>query len=206
MDVAEVIGWSGSAISLLSVSMRTMVPLRIFACLAALFFIAFGVMTEIWHSVFLNAFLFTFNALRLLEIHRVTRDVNTLKGEPSEFLWLRDVATAKSYRDGDTVFKKGDKPDGLYYLDKGKVQLEEIGVTLKPGDVFGEIAFFTDARTRTASARCVGDCRIVPVDEATFVSIYHNNPSFSVSIVKLIAKRLLEGRVTQGPAPAVAGG
>lgn len=206
MDVAEIIGWSGSIISLLSVSMRTMVPLRILAFIAAAFFIAFGIMMEIWHSVFLNACLLAFNAWRLWEIHKITKDVSTLKGEPSEFKWLRDVSRPKSYSAGELVFQKGEAPDGLYYLDKGHVMLEEIGVTLKPGDVFGEIAFFTDQRARTASARCIDDCKIVPIDEASFVSIYHNNPTFSVSIVKLIAKRLLEGKVTQTQGSIPAGG
>jgi CRP/FNR family cyclic AMP-dependent transcriptional regulator len=95
------------------------------------------------------------------------------------------------------VFCKGDRPDNLYYLDRGEVLLEEIDVTLRDGDIFGEIAFFTEAKERTVSARCIGECRIVAIDEARFMSLFYQNPAFGFAVVQLISKRLMEGIETR---------
>jgi len=195
MEFEDVIGWTGSIVSLVSFSMKTMVPLRVLACIASALFIWFGIITGIYHSVVLNSALFVFNAFRLYEILKVSRAVKTLKGEPSEFDWLRDIARPSEMTEGELIFRKGDAPDGLYYLDKGTVELSEIGVTLNAGTVFGEIAFFTDAGERTSSAVCREDCHVIHIDESTFIDLYYRNPAFSVSIVKLISKRLMEGRI-----------
>ena len=95
------------------------------------------------------------------------------------------------------IFRKGDPADNLYYLESGRVRLVEIGTLLPEGELFGEIAFFTDARERTLSARCEGPCRIASLDERTFMRLYYQNPAFGVHVVRLIARRLIDGMATR---------
>ena len=61
---------------------------------------------------------------------------------------------------GSIVFKRGDLADQLYYLAKGRIRIEELDIDLASGDVFGEIAFFTDSAARTATARCIENAEV----------------------------------------------
>jgi len=193
MSLVDIVGWVAALFTLAAYSMRTMVPLRIAALGSNLSFIVFGALDATLPILVLHLVLLPFNGYRLWELLRGVRTVRAARGKEPDFSWLRDVATPAAYKGGTHVFRKGDPPGHLYYIDSGEVLLEEIGVTLGPHDIFGEIAFFTDARERTVSARCVGDCRILVIDEARFLTLYHQNPTFGFAIVQLIVKRLLDG-------------
>ena len=193
MTLIDMLGWIAAVFTLAAYSMRTMLPLRFAAIGANICFIGFGYASGALPILVLHCLLLPFNAYRLWELLNGLRKLRAARGKPDDFSWLRDVATAARRDDGSYVFRKGDRPDNLYYLDRGEVLLEEIGVTLHAGDIFGEIAFFTEAKQRTASARCIGPCRILAIDEARFMALYHQNPAFGLAIVQLIAKRLMDG-------------
>jgi hypothetical protein len=197
MTLVDIVGWLAACFTLAAYSMRTMVPLRIAAIGANLSFITFGALDATLPILALHAVLLPFNIYRLWELLRGIRAARAARRKEPDFTWLRDVASPGLYRDGAHVFRKGDRPDKLYYIDAGQVLLEEIGVTLSPQEIFGEIAFFTDAQQRTVSARCIGSCRIFAIDEARFVTLYHQNPTFGFAIVQLIAKRLMHGIETR---------
>ena len=72
-------------------------------------------------------------------------------------------------RPGDIVFEFGDIGDRMYIVVKGtlEIYLQEDGtqcrfVLLGPGDFFGEMALFTEAR-RSASVRAVTPALVRPV-------------------------------------------
>lgn len=191
--IVESVGWVAAALTLAAYSMRTMLPLRAAAVCANMCFIYFGWQSGLPSVFALHAILLPLNGFRLWQLLRGVARVRAQRGQEPDFTWLRDMASPRTHTKGSLIFAKGDAPDNLYYLDKGQVLLEEIGVTLNQGDIFGEIAFFTDAKERTVSARCVSECRILAIDEARFMSLYHQNPTFGFAIVQLIAKRLMEG-------------
>lgn len=197
MTPIDIVGWLAAAFTLAAYSMRTMVPLRIAAIGANVSFIIFGALDATLPILALHTALLPFNGYRLWELLRGIRAARAARGKEPDFSWLRDVATPTVYRDGAHVFSKGDPPSKLYYIETGEVLLEEIGVTLGAQEIFGEIAFFTDAKERTVSARCVGVCRIFAIDEARFITLYHQNPTFGFAIVKLIANRLMDGIQTR---------
>ena len=57
--------------------------------------------------------------------------------------------------EGETIFKKGDPPDGVYFLIKGSVSVaNEKGRVIDriaKGDIFGEMAYFEKDKSRTAT-------------------------------------------------------
>lgn len=193
MTWIDLVGWIAAALTLAAYSMRTMLPLRITAIAANVFFASYGWLTDIMPTLVLHLLLFPFNLYRLFEILRNTRRLRAARHAPADFSWLGKLTKPVDYASGTVVFSRGASPDSLYYLDRGEVLLEEIDVTLKAGDIFGEIAFFTEAKARTVSARCVSDCKIVAIDEAKFMSLYYQNPTFGFAVAQLIAKRLMDG-------------
>jgi hypothetical protein len=194
---AEWVGWAGALITLAAYTMRTMRPLRIAALGSNILFAIYGALLGIWPTLVLNLLLLPVNAWRLVELYSTGRKMRAASAERFDpVAALATIVPPTRYAAGARIFAKGDSPDYFYCILEGRVELEEIGVTLEQGDVFGEIAFFTEARERTVSARCAKPCRILAIDEDTFMRIYYLNPAFGLFIVRLVSKRLLDGART----------
>lgn len=108
--------------------------------------------------------------------------------------WLLPHVTHKRAARGETIFRKGDLGSGLYYVQRGTVALEEIGVELGPRQILGEIGVFSPAHRRTCTARCVTDVDLFCLDSDQVKSIYYLKPQFALHVVQLIAQRLLADR------------
>ena len=105
--------------------------------------------------------------------------------------WLLPHVTHKRATRGETIFRKGDLGSGLFYVQRGTVALEEIGVELGPRQILGEIGVFSPEHRRTCTARCVTDVDLFCLDSEQVKSIYYLNPQFALHVVQLIAQRLL---------------
>jgi len=171
--------------------MKTIIPLRMVAIASNLGFIIFGILTRSWPVLLLHCALLPINLYRAVEMVRLTRRVKVAAthGDPSD-VWLRPYMKTKRFAKGDIVFRKGDPATLIYYLAEGRIEFVEIGEELKPGHIFGEIAFFTPARQRLLTARCLEDCRVLSVGEETLQQLYYQNPEFGFYLVKLVAERL----------------
>ena len=193
IDWIEIIGWIAAFLTIATYSMRTMLPLRITAIFSNIFFASYGGLTETYQILFLHIILLPFNVYRATEILRNMRKIKLERQIGPDFSWIRSMARPSIFLSGQYVFRKGDTPDYFYYIDEGEVILDEIDVTLNQGEVFGEIAFFTDAKERTVSARCSTDCKIIAIHEERFISLFYQNPAFGFSMAQLITKRLMAG-------------
>jgi CRP-like cAMP-binding protein len=91
---------------------------------------------------------------------------------------------------GHTLFSKGDPADHFYFLAQGRIEFPEIGATMDPGRVFGEVAFFVPNGRRTLSARCREDSEVLYIDQATVRELYYQNPAFGFELIGLVAARL----------------
>jgi two-component system, NarL family, nitrate/nitrite response regulator NarL len=94
-------------------------------------------------------------------------------------------------RAGERVFRAGDVANELFYIKHGRIDLPEIGKTLGPEDVFGEIGIFTPERKRTCSAVCGTDVELLSLTAAQARRIYLTNPQFALFVLTLIGTRLL---------------
>ena len=92
---------------------------------------------------------------------------------------------------GAIVFERGDPVDRLYFIAKGRVQIEEMGINLTEGEIFGEIAFFTDSAERTATARCIEKTEVYSINEKQFMRLQFEDPSFGLAIMRTITRRLI---------------
>lgn len=197
LGLTDLAGWGAAAFTLLAYSMKTMLPLRVAGIGANLLFILYGFAEGIVPVLLLHALLLPFNLYRLIEILRLTRQAQEARRGHHPLAWLRGLVTSRRYEAGAFIFRKGDPADNLYFLESGMVRLVETGALLPEGELFGEIAFFTEARERTLSARCEGPCRIAALDEKTFMRLYYQNPAFGVHVVRLVARRLIDGMGTR---------
>jgi hypothetical protein len=189
----DLLGWAAAALTFLTFSMRTMLPLRIVAIGANVLFISYGALAGIYPVLALHLLLLPFNLFRLVEILRMTTRVRQARMGEFDPGWIAQLLPARPNPAGTTLFRKGDPPDYLYYVVSGRVHLVEAGLHVGAGELLGEIAFFSDAKERTLTAVCAEACEIVQIDERAFMQLYSQNPAFGMYVVRLVARRLLDG-------------
>lgn len=194
IDPIELVGWAAAGFTFAAYAMKTMLPLRMLAIFANVAFITYSAALQLYPTLVLHLMLLPFNTYRLGEIFALRRRIGQARrGETADFSVLAKSAPAKTMAAGTQLFARGDAPDHVYFIASGEVELTELGLTLGAGQIVGEIAFFTGARMRTASARCLTACHIHAIDEAAFLRLYFQDPTFGLAIMRLITDRLVDG-------------
>lgn len=196
MNLFELFGWAAAGLTFLTYSQKTMYRLRIVGIAANCCFIVWATAFAVYPVLLLHAASLPVNVFRLVQILRLRR----IAGIASYTLvspldWLRPLVASVTFEDGQYVFRKGDRPDRLYYLVSGAVVFDELGKRAGPGEIFGEIAFLTSQRERTASARCEGRCRILALDEGDLATLSLQHPAFNFYLMRVIAERLTDGQI-----------
>jgi phosphotransferase system glucose/maltose/N-acetylglucosamine-specific IIC component len=184
-----------AALVLVSSFVKTMIPLRCLAVGGNLGFLIYGALHPSIVMMLLHGALLPVNIWRAFEMVRLTRRVRAAAAEGDlSGVWLKPYMRKKRLKAGAVLFRKGDAADHLYFLVEGRIEFVEIGETMEPGRLFGEIAFFAPDKRRTLTARCTTECVVLRIDETTFQQLYFQNPSFGFQVVTLVAGRLMADR------------
>jgi CRP/FNR family cyclic AMP-dependent transcriptional regulator len=179
-----------AAFVLVSSFVKTMIPLRWLAIGSNVGFVAYGALHPSYPMLLLHAVLLPINFFRLAEMKRLTRRVEAVRAEGElSSVWLRPYMRATKMRKGAVLFRKGDVGDRLYMLAHGRIELVETGGSLMPGQIFGEIAFFSPDRRRRLSARCAEASTVLSIDESTVQQLFYQNPAFGFKMIELVAAR-----------------
>jgi len=127
-------------------------------------------------------------------------DLQARRFQDEEFRFeaLSGYVTHEIRREGAVLFSRGDPGDALYYVQKGRVQLVELGLTMEDGGLFGEIAIFSPGHVRTCTARCETPVSLFRLSAEKAQRLYVENPRFAYHVVRLIAGRLIADRERAG--------
>lgn len=190
-DLVEAIGWLASILTIATYAMNTMMALRILAILSSLAFLIYTIALQLWPLLVMELILLPINCYRLWEIKTLRGRLNVVgSAANSDFSVIKAYGKKRRIKAGTLIFSQGDSVDQLYFVGSGKVLIEEFGTEVVAGDIFGEIAFFTDARTRTATARCIEDAQVYEIDEKRFMRLQFEDPSFGLSVMRTVTRRL----------------
>jgi CRP/FNR family cyclic AMP-dependent transcriptional regulator len=182
---------AAAGLTISSSFVKTMVPLRWLAVCSNVGFLAYGVLHPQWVMALMHGVLLPINCIRLAEMKRLTARVHAATSSKDlSVVWLKPYMKSTRHKAGAILFSKGDEAEHLYILAEGHVEFIEIGATIGPGQMFGEIAFFAPDNRRTLSARCSEDCLVLSINQSTVRQLYFQNPAFGFQIVGLIANRL----------------
>lgn len=76
------------------------------------------------------------------------------------------------FKQGETIIRIGDKPNGIYYLARGEVGVQDkAGNTiaeLSEGDIFGEMTYFSPERLRSATVVAITDIAVRKISSEDF--------------------------------------
>jgi len=192
MSFVDVIGYAASAAVLATFCMSTMIPLRILALGSNVLFMAYGYLDHLYPVLLLHGILLPVNALRLLQLQRLVHDMRVALSEDLSIRSLVPFMTSRKLVAGETLVRKGDQADCLYYLVDGELEITDLNKVLTSGAVVGEIGVFAPNQVRTATVVCRTDCSLYALTEKKAKQLYFQDRSFGFAVLQLIIARLIE--------------
>jgi CRP-like cAMP-binding protein len=109
----------------------------------------------------------------------------------------RDVRRfLREFAAGETIFRAGDRGHCMYIVLDGGVRIlrpaasgAQVLAELAPGEFFGEMAL-VDSGLRMADALATTATRLAEIDRARFIYLVGQQPAFSLTVMRVLARRL----------------
>lgn len=192
MDLANLLGLIGGIFYVASVTLRTMIPLRIAAIISNVLFMGYGLLAKALPTFFMYAVLLPINVFRLYQIQQLVKRVKVASQGDLDMEWLKPFMTKRNFKKGDILFHKGDTANAMYYTVTGKFLVKEFNVELPPGRVMGELGFLAPDNKRTATVECIEDGQVLFIIYDKVRELYFQDPDFGFYFLKLTSERLLQ--------------
>lgn len=190
--IIEAVGWLAAVLKVTTLTMRSMIPVRILAMASSVCFILYSGVFQVWPLLAIELVLLCVNAYRLYEIIALRRLVTHMTDESeTDFSAAMAYGKKRVIQAGNVIFEKGDPVDSLYYLAEGRVEVEDQNVSVAAGNIFGEMAFFNKSAARSATVRCLEDTVVFELDEKRFTRLQYEDPEFAMAVMRTVTKRLV---------------
>ena len=199
MDTSHLVEHAGAAGSLFAsifvvatLSMRTMIPLRVFAILTNVVLIATALPMHNYPVLVLHGVLLPLNSYRLHQMLQLVRDVKQSVNSDLSMEWLKPFMTERKCASGEVLFYKDEKADSMYYIVSGRFRLVESGIELPVGAIVGEFGMISPSNTRTQTLECVEGGLVLSVSYDQVEQLYVQNPAFAFYFLRLASARLFQ--------------
>jgi len=198
-DIITIIGILAGAFYVASTFQKAMVSLRVLALVSNVLYLIYSPLHtdfQIAHLIVMptflvNLILLPINAKRLMEILRLSKQIEQATVESPVTEWLLPHMYLRKHKAGDVLFRKGDKADEMMYVSSGKLKLEGIDHFIGPGELIGEIGLFSSEKVRTLTVVCDTNCDLYHMTDEQIYRLYYQNPKLGFFFMKLIVERLL---------------
>lgn len=191
MSWVEVTGYVASMLVFCTFYMKTMIPLRVVGIVGNLAFMTYAVGSRLYPVLILHAVLLPLNCVRLVQMQTLIRKVREAAKGDHSMEWLIPYMQSRTLKKG-VLFRKGDAAKEMYIVLSGSVRLVDVGVTVHPGAVIGEIGIFAPSGQRMDTAICESDVELASISNDRVWQLYHQNPKFGFYLIKLVIDRLLQ--------------
>lgn len=205
MDWIELIGYAGTALTVIAYAMRSSIRLRIAGILSSLAFLVYGALTQSYPIMLMEMVLLPLNLWRLMQMLRLVRAVAPPAAAPGYLSWLLPHMLRVQLRPGAPVFAAGDKADRLLVVIEGEVAWR--GRRYGPGDIIGGSDLFDPNSRQSETAIALTALEVAVTPKARLVEAYFEDPAFGSRLVQLLLQamnRELEAlhRFSPSPSPA----
>jgi len=185
-------GVLGALFYVASLSMKTVIPLRMAAIASACFFLVYGFLAYSITTIFLYVILVPLNSYRLYELIQLIKKVRVAAGQDLSMDWLEPFMTKRKCRAGDLLFRKNDLADEMFLPVKGTFRIPELDKTIRSGEIFGELGLLTSEQRRTQSVECIEAGHVLTITYDKVRELYFENPEFGFYLLRLTSDRLLQ--------------
>jgi len=193
-----------------TISMRTMIPLRVFAILTNIVLISTAIPSHNYLVILVQSVVLVLNSYRLHQMLQLIRDVKKSVNSDLSMEWLKPFMTERKCTVGEMLFYKDEKAEEMLYIVSGRFRLVESGIELPVGAIVGELGMLSPSKLRTQSLECIEAGMILSVSYSKVEELYVQNPAFGFYFLRLASARLfenigkLEDRLAQQATPASA--
>lgn len=186
----QVVGFIAAGLVIATLSMRTMVALRITGLCSNVAFISHGLLLGNNPTVVLHCILFPLNVYRLRKMLNLIKQVeNASRGDLSMYC-LKPFMHMRAIEAGEFLFRQGDEANSLFYVVSGRLHLQEIDVDMIPGMLISELGMLAPARTQTLACRESG--MTLEISYHKTEEQYYQNPKFGFYFLGLSTGRLFK--------------
>src|ERR1700750_2582402 len=199
MDTSHLVEHAGAAGSFFAsifvvatLSMRTMIPLRVFGILTNIILIATAIPSHNYLQLVLHGFLLPMNAYRLHQMLQLVRDVKKSVNSDLSLEWLKPFMTERKCTAGEVLFYKDERAESMFYIVSGRFRLVESGIELPVGAIVGELGMLSPSNVRTQTLECIEGGMILSVSYAQVEELYVQNPAFGFYFLRLSSARLFQ--------------
>lgn len=192
MSWTELTGYVAATCVFLTFYMKTMIPLRVAGLVSNVCFIAYGYLDLAYPVFVLHLVLLPLNALRLRQMLVLVKQVRIATRDDLGMGWIKPFSATREVRTGQTLFRRGDMADEMFFVVSGRFRLVEIGVDILPGQVVGELGFLAPDRSRTATLQCVESGQMLLITYEQVEQLYFQSPQFGFYFLQLTTRRLFE--------------
>jgi hypothetical protein len=192
MNYVTVIGFIAAGLVIATLSMRTMIPLRVIGIASNFAFLTYGFLFGSYPTMVLHAILLPLNVYRLREMLNLIKQVKAASQGGITMDWLKPFMNKRAIKAGDILFRKGDMAAQMYFVVAGRLHLREIDIDLVPGSVVGELGMLSPARVRTQTLECSESGSVLQISYDKIEELYYQNPTFGFYFLQLSSARLFE--------------
>jgi CRP/FNR family cyclic AMP-dependent transcriptional regulator len=110
-----------------------------------------------------------------------------------EVIALCGDAQPISLKPGEILFREGDEAQSMYIVRSGLLRIlsgSTMYETVGPGGLIGEMGIVEDHTPRSATVIAGTYAELIEIDMPRFLSLVTSTPSFSISVMRIIARRL----------------
>jgi hypothetical protein len=190
MNWGEALGYLGALVTIVTYSMKTMIPLRIAGLCANVAFLTYGYFNHAYPSLFLHAVLLPINSTRLYQMLQLVDRVKAASRGDLSMDWLKPFMSKRHCKKGETLFRAGDVASAMFYTVTGRYRLVEAGVDVGPGEVIGEIGLIAPDNRRTQTVECIEDGELLTISYDEVKQLYYQSPKFGFYFLQLTSRRL----------------
>src|SRR5689334_20209613 len=192
INFANMLALVGATLYVVTLMVRTIVPLRIIGIISMVFFIAYGALAGAVTTFFLYLLSLPINVIRLRQMLTLVKKAKLSAQGDLSMDWLRPFMTPRKYKKGDTLFRKGDVANEMFLTVTGKFLVSEIGIEVPPGRIMGELGFVAPKNKRTQTVKCIESGDVLTITYETLLELYFQNPEFGYYLLSLTSERLLQ--------------
>ena len=192
INFANMLALVGAIFYVVTLMVRTIVPLRIIGIISMVFFIAYGALAGAAATFFLYLLSLPINVIRLRQMLNLVKKARLSAQGDLSMDWLKPFMTPRKYRKGEVLFRKGDTANEMFYTVSGKFLVSEIGVELAPGRIMGELGFLSPKNRRTQTVECIENGEALTITYDKLLELYFQNPEFGYYFLRLTSERLLQ--------------
>jgi CRP/FNR family cyclic AMP-dependent transcriptional regulator len=190
MTWIDLFGYAAAVSTFAAFWMKTMIPLRVAGIAANCCFIFWAYFGAHYPVLGLHVILLPLNAVRLYQMLQLIKKVGQASAGDLSLDWLKPFMSARRYRKGDVLFRKGDTAVEMLYTVTGQYRLMELTMDIGPGQVIGEIGIVAPENRRTQTVECIEEGEVLTISYDQVRQLYFQNPRFGFYLLRLIGERL----------------